>query len=216
MSLSLLSSLLLSVRWNETDSSSPAVAMRAAKSLYDTVSTLIKERERTIGQENQINTEQRHVKSTTKVEDLQTLFETRLDFLKQDAISTPTLASPLANNIDNKRERLHYVYSSAFNPECEFTNWNNDFKGTLDYIFHSDDIEVKRSQLISSRDDLIKRSTRARRLASLETSETSKECTSRDDEDDYGKEATLRNGPYPSRDWPSDHLMLLTNITNIS
>ena len=169
------------------------------------------------------------------VEDLQTLFETRIDFLKKEVVSSSSSSSSsftsassnaLSYSIANKTSSTYYTYRSAFSPECEFTNWNNDFQGTLDYVFVSEDIKIGNSQLLSSIDHLPKKCKRLRKLTPLIIEEKafvgsisdSNDCgsSSDDDDNDYGTQEALRNGPFPSTKWPSDHLLLLTTITDIN
>ena len=208
--------------------------MRAAKSLYNSVIAMIEQREKTRAatlEKNSDSDGDRRTKGTaTKVEDLQTLFETRLDFLKRESIShssemppSPSSLSTIPSishnhvNTKNNARRSDYKYKSAFSPECQFTNWNNDFRGTLDYIFVSEDIKLTNSRLISSKDHLLSRSKRRlRSLAPVTMDKVGYDDDDVADDDDDGTKAALKNGPFPSTTWPSDHLLLLTSVTDIA
>merc|ERR1711916_282459 len=208
-------------------------------SLYNSVKAMIEQREKNRATTQEKNVESggyRRTKDTaTKVEDLQTLFETRLDFLKRKSVSQsseipqlPSSSPPVSTtrlssishnhvNTKNNARRSDYKYKSAFSPECQFTNWNNDFRGTLDYIFVSEDIKLTNSRLISSKDHLLSRSKRRlRSLAPVTMDKVGYDDDDVADDDDDGTKAALKNGPFPSTTWPSDHLLLLTSVTDIA
>lgn len=163
--------------WNETEVSSPAVAMRSAKEIYDKIKTAIP---------ISMKIEEKEITSNTiDMRKLNTLFDTRVYYLNdkssgslvKDTVIVPTVKSN--------------VYRSSFIREPLYTNWNGDFRGTLDYIFISEEVEVKHSEIISS-------------------SERIREHHRRKD----SKGSELAVGPFPSLDWPSDHLLILTEINN--
>lgn len=133
-------------------------------------------------------------------EELKDLFESRLDFLKKKDSATSVSHSCVSYSPRTQAIRAQCTYKSAFPREPDFTNWNDDFIGTLDYIFASEDISLGSSRLISSSDQL------------RQKIEPIGHNIQTNAEDSY---VASTHGPFPSEDWPSDHLLLLTTIEDI-
>ena len=165
--------------------------MKQAKEIYDKV---------VIGLEtNRLSTissfDSYNKKIPPDTKNIQQMFENRVNYLdKNDDIKRRSDYSikdelPISENSQIAVQHEHDLYRSVFSPEPNFTNWNNDFNGTLDYIFITPDLKVLNSNLIHSL-ELVKKAPHL-----------------------FSSNGIEINGPFPSIDWPSDHLMLIANIS---
>ena len=108
-------------RWNESRSSSPAIAMRAAQDLYSSVLIDLEQRRiEKLSSNPMVDTTKNFVSSSSgQVNDL---FAARSLFLTERILQPLDANNDIVNQLGNR-------YSSIFDIEPDFTNWNGDFRG---------------------------------------------------------------------------------------
>jgi Mut7-C RNAse domain len=213
--------------WNETEVSSPAVAMRAAKGVFDSVRTAMLARANEDDVEG--SAEGKDTKNygdppsgdcemssavTDTTSSLDYLFNARVSYLRRvetELQETKKLEESDQNALKKSEEILsNNLYKSVFPTEPEYTNSNGNFKGTLDYIFTSPDITAISSRLIFS-------TNQTRTHFPLEVAPEAAKSQRKLEEDLPSSSSThsdsdSSSSTFPSIEWPSDHFLILTTL----
>lgn len=117
--------------------------------------------------------------------------------------STTSISTSTSTRMQHPLPRLDSLHALLHGSEAPFTNWNGDFRGTLDYLFGSPDWTVKSCSVVPA----IRNSTSSNSAERVEQDLAAGGDAEKEEVD------LAVHGGLPNHLWASDHLMVVGEVS---